>query len=129
LKLPEVLEALLKAEDEAMEMRASAEQEAKIIVQKAHDKFAQTQEAFLNAARTDARAQVESARQAAEMEALHVAELANSGRKKMREHFEARSPALIAQLADGVAVKYARYAEHLKHAKSAALEEARGEAQ
>jgi vacuolar-type H+-ATPase subunit H len=107
LKLPEVLEALLKAEDEAMEMRSSAEQEAKAILQKAHDKFAQTQEALLNAARADARAQVESARQTAEMEALHVSELAKASRDRMREHFEVRSPALIAQLAEGVAVGYA----------------------
>jgi vacuolar-type H+-ATPase subunit H len=111
LKLPEVLEALLKAEDEAMEMRASAEQEAKAIIQKAHDKFAQTQEALLNAARMDARTQVESARQTAEMEALHVAELAKMTREKMREHFETRSPALITQLAESVAAKYAAQGE------------------
>ncbi|MDR2175873.1 MAG: hypothetical protein LBO82_08050 [Synergistaceae bacterium] len=112
MKLPEVLEALLKSEDEALEMRASAEQEAKAIIQKAHDKFAQTQEALLNAARTDARVQVESARQTAEEEALHVSELAKAGRAKMRENFEARSPALIAKLAEGVADRYARYSPH-----------------
>jgi vacuolar-type H+-ATPase subunit H len=115
LKLPEVLEALLKAEDEAREMRASAEQEAKAIIQKAHDKFSQTQEALLSAARTDARAQVESARQNAEMEALHVSELAKAARDRMLEHFEARSPALIAQLAESVAVKYAEFAKHENH--------------
>jgi vacuolar-type H+-ATPase subunit H len=111
LKLPEVLEALLKAEDEAMKMRSSAEQEAKAVIQKAHDKFAQTQEALLNAARMDARAQVDSARQTAEMEALHVSELSKAAREKMREHFEARSPALIAQLVEGVAVRYAARGE------------------
>ncbi|MDR1649125.1 MAG: hypothetical protein LBR71_02595 [Synergistaceae bacterium] len=111
MKLPEVLEALLKAEDEAMEMRSSAEQEAKAIIQKARDKFARTQEALLSAARRDARAQVESAQQTAEMEALHVSELAKATRKKMREHFEARSPALIAQLAESVAVRYAARGE------------------
>jgi hypothetical protein len=111
LKLPEVLEALLKAEDEALEMRASAEREAKAIIQKVHDKFAQTQEALLNAARTDARVQVESARQAAEMEALHVSELAKAARAKMREHFEARSPALVARLAEDAAAKYAARGE------------------
>jgi vacuolar-type H+-ATPase subunit H len=107
MKLPEVLEVLLKAEDEALEMRSAAEQEAKAVVRKAHDKFAQTQEALLNSARVDARAQVESARQSAETDALHVAELAKAARDRMREHFEARSPALIAQLAESVAVRYA----------------------
>ena len=111
MKLSEVLEALLKAEDEALEMRGSGEQEAKAVIQKAHDKFAQTQEALLNAARTDARAQVESARQSAEMEALHISELAKAAREKMREHFEARSPALAAQWAESVAVKYAARGE------------------
>ena len=111
MKLPEVLDTLLKAEDEALEMRVSAEREAKAIIQKAHDKFAQTQEALLNAAHTDARIQVESARQNAEMEALHISELAKAAREKMREHFEARSPALIAQLTESVALKYAARGE------------------
>jgi vacuolar-type H+-ATPase subunit H len=115
LRLPEVIEALLKAEDEAREMRASAEQEAKVIIQKAHDKFTQTQEALLSAARTDARAQVESARQNAEMEALHISELAKAERDRMVEHFEARSPALITQLAGSVAVKYAEFAKHANY--------------
>ncbi|MDR1376400.1 MAG: hypothetical protein LBJ22_02720, partial [Synergistaceae bacterium] len=56
MKLSEVLDVLLKAEDEALEMRSSAEQEAKAVIQKAHDKFARDQEARLNAAREEARA-------------------------------------------------------------------------
>jgi vacuolar-type H+-ATPase subunit H len=111
MKLPEVLEALLKAEDEASETRVSAEREAKAIVQKAHDKFARTQEALLNAARMDARAQVESARQTAETEALQIAELGKTAREKMQEHFEAQLPALIGRLAESVAARYAARGE------------------
>jgi vacuolar-type H+-ATPase subunit H len=111
MKLSEVLEVLLKAEDEAQEMRVSAEQEAKAVVREAHDKFAQTQEALLNAARRDARAQVESTRQAVEMEALHIAELAKKSRGRMQEHFEAQLPALISKLTENVAARYAARGE------------------
>ncbi|MDR1621149.1 MAG: hypothetical protein LBS00_02110 [Synergistaceae bacterium] len=107
MKLSEVLDVLLKAEDEALEMRGAAEQEAKAVIQKARDKFARDQESRLNAAREEARAQVESARQAAEMEALHIAELAKRSREKMREHFEANVPALIVKIAEDTANRYA----------------------
>ena len=107
MKLSEVMEALLKAEDEALEMRGSGEQEAKAVIQKAHDKFARDQESRLNAAREEARAQVESARQSAEMEALHIAELAKKSREKMREHFESNVPSLVARMAEDTAALYA----------------------
>ncbi|MDR1977185.1 MAG: hypothetical protein LBQ42_00455 [Synergistaceae bacterium] len=107
MKLSEVLDVLLKAEDEALEARGAAEQQAKAIVQKARDKFAQDQEARLNAAREEARAQVESTKHAVEMEALHIAELAKKSREKMREHFENDVPALIARMAEDAAAGYA----------------------
>ena len=107
MKLSEVVNVLLKAEDEALEIRNSAEQEAKALVQKAHDKFARDQEARLNAAREEARTQVESARQSVEMEAQHIADLAQKSRDRMREHFEANAPALIAKMAEEMATKYA----------------------
>jgi vacuolar-type H+-ATPase subunit H len=107
MKLPEVLDILLKAGDEAMETRAAAEQEAKALIQKTHEKFAAEQEARLNAARGEARALVESTRQSVEMEALHIAELAQKSRDSMREHFEANVSALISGLADKVAAGYA----------------------
>ena len=107
VKLPEVLEVLLKAEDEALEMRASAEQEAKSVVRKAHDKFAQDQEARLNAAREEARVQVESTKHSAEMEALHIAELAQKARERMQEHFDRSVPGVIAGIAEEMALRYA----------------------
>jgi uncharacterized protein with HEPN domain len=107
MKLSEVLDVLLKAEDEALEMRSSAEQEAKSVIQKAHDKFARDQEARLNAAREEARARVESTQQAVEMEVLHIGELAKKSREKMREQFEAHVPALIAKIAEDTAARYA----------------------
>jgi vacuolar-type H+-ATPase subunit H len=107
VKLPEILDALLKAEDEALEMKNAAELEAREIVRKAHEKFARDQEARLAAAREEARAQMESARQAAEIDALHVAELGRNGREKMRMLFDEKSPALVARLAEELAVRYA----------------------
>ena len=107
MELSDVLEALLKAEDEASEMRAFGEQEAKSLLQKAREKFADDQQGRLAAAREEARSQVESARQSAEMEALHIAELARKSRDRMQEHFEANTPALVAKLAESVASKYA----------------------
>jgi vacuolar-type H+-ATPase subunit H len=106
MKLPEVLDALLKTEDEALEVRAAAEREAKLIVQKAHDNFARDQESRLNAAREETRAQVESTRQSAEMESLHIADLARKSRDKMRENFNANVPPLITKMADDLAARY-----------------------
>jgi vacuolar-type H+-ATPase subunit H len=107
MNLSEVLDVLLKAEDEALEVRGSAEQEAKALLQKARDKFSRDQESRLNAAREETRAQVESSRQAAEMDALHIAELAQKSRDRMQEHFESNVPALIARMAEDTAVRYA----------------------
>ncbi|MDR1874360.1 MAG: hypothetical protein LBQ90_05005 [Synergistaceae bacterium] len=107
MKLPEVLGVLLKAEDEALEMKNAAEQEAREIIRKTHEKFVQEQEVRLVAAREEARIQVESARQAAEMDALHIAELARKGREKMQALFEEKTPDLIARLAEEVAARYA----------------------
>jgi vacuolar-type H+-ATPase subunit H len=107
MKLPEVLDALLKTEDEALEIRGAAEREAKAIVQKAHDKFARDQEARLNAAREEARAQVESTRQSAEMEALHISDLARKSRDNMKENFDKSVPPLIAKMAEDLAARYA----------------------
>ena len=107
MKLSEVLGVLLKAEDEALEMKNSAEQEARDIIRKAHEKFAQDQETRLAAAREEARVQVESARQSVEMDALHIAELARNARDRMREHFNKKVPALIAKMAEEVAIRYA----------------------
>ena len=109
MKLSEALEALLKAEDEAGEMRSSAELEAKEILRKAHDKFARDQEARLAAAREEARAQVESARHSVEMEAQHIAELAQKAQEKMQEHFDNRAPELIAGMTEKAALEYAAH--------------------
>ena len=97
----------MKAEDEALEMRSAAEQEAKALVQKLRDKFAADQEARLSAAREEARAQVESAKHSAEMEALHIADLAQKARDTMEAHFEKNVPALIARIAGEMAARYA----------------------
>ncbi len=107
MKLSEVLEVLLKAEDEALEMKNLAEQEAREIIRKTHEKFAQDQEAELSAAREEARAQVESAKQSVEMDALHISGLAQKARERMREHFDKKAPALIARMAEDLAVRYA----------------------
>jgi vacuolar-type H+-ATPase subunit H len=106
MKLSEVLDALLKTEDEALEVRAAAEREAKAIVQKARDTFARDQESRLNAAREEARAQVESARQSAEMEALHIADLARKSQDRMKTNFDKNVPPLIAKMAEDLAAGY-----------------------
>lgn len=107
MKLPEVLGALLKAEDEASAMRHEAEQEAKAIIEKARAAFALDQEARLKAAREAARSQVEAARHAAEMDALHIADLARKSREKMQEHFDKKAPELVARIAEEFASRYA----------------------
>ena len=107
MKLPEVLETLLKAEDEAGEMHSSAEHEAKEILRKARDEFARDQEARLAAAHGEARAMVESAGQSVEMEARHIAELAQKALEKMQEHFDNRVPELIAGMTEKAALEYA----------------------
>ena len=58
MKLPEALDVLLKAEDEALEMRNAGEREAKAVIQKTRDGFAREQESRLNAAREEALVQV-----------------------------------------------------------------------
>ena len=112
MKLPEVVDAILKTEEEAGKMRRATEREAKAILQKAHDKFAQEQEARLNAAREEARTQVESARHSVDMETLHIAELAQKTREKMQEHFDSRVPELIAKMAEKTAMELAGHAAH-----------------
>ena len=109
MKLQEVIETLLKAEDEAGEMHSSAEREAKEIIRKARDKFTQEQEANLSAAREEAQTQVELSRQTAEMEALHIAELSERAMEKMRDHFDKKAPELIAGIAEKVALEYAAH--------------------
>ena len=109
MKLSEVLEALLKAEDEAGEMRGSAEHEAKEIIRKAHDKFAQIQEARLTAAREEARAQVESTRHSMDIETQQIAEIAQKALEKMQEHFDKRAPELIANMTEKTALEYAAH--------------------
>ena len=109
MKLSEVVEVLLKAEDEAGEMRDEAERQAKAILRKAHEKFAQDQEARLNAAREEARTQVESAKHSVEMETQHIAELAQKTREKMQEHFDKSAPELIAKMTEKTALEYAAH--------------------
>jgi vacuolar-type H+-ATPase subunit H len=109
MKLSEVLEALLNAEDETGEMRGSAEREAKEIIRKAHDKFAQVQETRLTAAREEARAQVESTKRSVDIETQHIAEMAQKAREKMQEHFDRRAPELIADMTEKAALEYAAH--------------------
>ncbi|MDR1379487.1 MAG: hypothetical protein LBJ36_10615 [Synergistaceae bacterium] len=106
MRLSEVLDALLKTEDEALEVRAAAEREAKLIVQKARGNFTLDQESRLNAAREEARAQVESTRHSAEIESLHIADLARKSRNKMQENFDKNVPPLIIKMAEDLATRY-----------------------
>ncbi|MCL2009287.1 MAG: hypothetical protein FWG71_01915 [Synergistaceae bacterium] len=107
MKLPEVLETLLKAEDEAGEIRGSAEREAKAILGEAYDKLARERESRLNAANEEAQTQAESAQNSADAETRRIAELAQKAREKMQEHFDARVPELIAKMAEKTALEYA----------------------
>jgi vacuolar-type H+-ATPase subunit H len=107
MKLPEVLGVLLKAEDEASEMKKTAEREASAFIQKAREKFARDQEFRLNAAREEARVQVESAKHSVEIEARQIAEMSRKAGEKMQEHFNEHVPALISRIAEDVAAKYA----------------------
>ena len=109
MKLSEVLEALLQAEDEAEEMRGAAEREAKAIIREAHDKFAQNQEVRLAAAREETRAQVESAGHSMEIETRYIAELSEKARERMQEHFDRRVPDLIAKITGKIAQDYAAH--------------------
>ena len=97
----------MKAEDEAGEMRDSAEREAGEILREARDKFARERESRLNAVREEARTQMESAGRSVDMETRRIAELAQKTREKMREHFDARVPELIAGMAEKTAQEYA----------------------
>lgn len=56
-------------------------------------------EARLEAARSDALAQIESARKSAEMEVLHIADMERKRRERMRENYDRKVPALIAKMA------------------------------
>lgn len=107
MKLSEVLTVLLKAEDEAVEIRLDAERQAKALIEKARNAFSENQEARLKAAREEARAQVESARQAVEIDAQHVLALSKASCEKIQDHFDNKIPQLINQLADELATKYA----------------------
>ena len=107
MKLPEVLDTLLKAEDKAGEMRDSAEREAKAILREARDKFARERESRLNAVREEARAQMESATRSVDTETRRIAELAQKAREKMQEHFDNRVPELISGMAEKTALEYA----------------------
>ena len=107
LTLTEVLGVLLRAEDESGKRRDSAKREAEEVMRRAQARFARDREARLKAARSDALAQIESARKSAEMEALHIAEMGRRGRERMRENYDRKAPALIARMAEDIAARYA----------------------
>ena len=107
LTLTEVLDVLLRAEDESGERLASARREAKDTVRRTQERFAQDREAQLKAARSDALAQIESARKSAEMEVLHIADMERKRRERMRENYDRKAPALIAGMAEDIAARYA----------------------
>ncbi|GHS89155.1 hypothetical protein AGMMS49957_11890 [Synergistales bacterium] len=107
MKLSEALDVLLKADDEAVEAKASAEREAKAIIQKAHDEYAQAEDTLLSEARKEAANQMESARLSAEKESSHIIALADVSVARMLEQFEKREPGLIARFADSLAARYA----------------------
>ena len=106
LTLTEVLDVLLRAEDESGERLASARREAKDTVRRTQERFAQDREARLKAARSDALAQIES-RKSAEMEVLHIADMERKRRERMRENYDRKVPALIARMAEDIAARYA----------------------
>ena len=107
LTLTEVLDVLLRAEDESGERLASARREARDTVRRTQERFAQDREARLKAARSDALAQIESARKSAEMEVLHIADMERKRRERMRENYDRKVPALIAGMAEDIAARYA----------------------
>lgn len=107
LTLTEVLDVLLRAEDESGKQRDLAKLEAEEVMHRAQERFARDQEARLKAARSDALAQIESARKSAEMEALHIAEIGRRGRERMRENYDRKAPALISRMAEDIAARYA----------------------
>ncbi len=107
ITLPEVLDVLLKAEDESGAIRLRAEHEADEIIRRTKDQFAHEQELRLKAARTEATEQIESARLAVEREAQQIAELASKSRDSMRTHFNERAPGIIRKMAEDFAARYA----------------------
>ena len=62
LTLTEVLDVLLRAEDESGKQRDSAKREAEEVMRRAQERFACDREARLKAAHSDALAQIESTR-------------------------------------------------------------------
>lgn len=107
LTLTEVLDVLLRAEDESGEQLTSARREAKETMRHTEEQFARDREARLKAARSDALAQIESARKSVEMEVLHIADMGRKGRERMRENYDRKVPALIAKMAEDIAARYA----------------------
>ena len=106
MKLSDVLSVLLSTEDEATESVEAARRQAEQILRESREKAASDQEARLTAARSPAKAIVESACHSAELEAAQISDMAVRGRQKVKDQFAEKAPEIVAKLAGEIASRY-----------------------
>ncbi|MDR1741607.1 MAG: hypothetical protein LBR38_07160 [Synergistaceae bacterium] len=107
MKLSDVLDVLLKAEENALGMKIDADHEAETVKSEAHSVFEAEQEAALSKARAEARARVEAAGHAADVESLQISEQSKKVCEKMKANFAEHVPSIIAKLAEELAARHA----------------------
>ncbi|NLA90815.1 MAG: hypothetical protein GX843_04125 [Synergistaceae bacterium] len=106
MNLSDVLTALLAAEDEAADTVDDAKRRAADILRTNREKFASDQESRIAAARAQAKAVMESARHAAELEAAQIADMGLRNRQKMKDNFAEKAPPMIEAFAEEIAGRY-----------------------
>ena len=108
MNLSTVLGELLAASDDATASVEAARRKASEMLRESRERLAADREVRLTAARAQAKAIVESARQSAELEAAQIAEMGANGRRKMEEHFAESAPEIVRSLVMETAARYGR---------------------
>ncbi|MDI9388593.1 MAG: hypothetical protein QM441_05100 [Synergistota bacterium] len=106
MNLSTVLGELLAASDDATASVEAARRKASEMLRESRERLAADREVRLTAARAQAKAIVESARQSAELEAAHITDMGVRGRQKMKERFEQAAPEIVRTMAIEVAARF-----------------------
>lgn len=108
MELKEILTQLLGAEHEANRVIEESQKEASGILQSVRDDFAGEREDRLRSAHEQAKATVETARNAGAAEASQILAMGEDERKKMNLRFNEKANQVVEDLVNEIAQEYSR---------------------
>lgn len=111
MELKEILTQLLGAEHEANRVIEEAKNEASAILQSVRDEFAREREDRMRSAHEQAKATVETARNAGEAEASQTLVMGEVERKRMNARFNEKIHLVVEDLVNEIALDYSRKGE------------------